>query len=92
MDYMSIISIVGMLAIFYFLLIRPQQKQAKATKELRSGLQVGDKVTTIGGITGKIVNIKDDNITIENGADRTKLSFARWAIGTKEALESDDEK
>ena len=90
MDLMSILSIVLMLAVFYFLLIRPQQKQAKATRELRSNLEVGDKITTIGGIVGKIVNIKDDTIMIEVGADCTKLTIVRWAIGTKEKVESDD--
>ena len=89
MDLMSILSIVAMLAVFYFLLIRPQQKQAKTTKELRSNLQVGDKVTTIGGILGRIVNIKDDNIVIESGADCTKIMVMRWAIGTKEAVETE---
>ncbi|MCC5911543.1 MAG: preprotein translocase subunit YajC [Clostridiaceae bacterium] len=72
---------IGFLAIFYFLIIRPQQKREKKTKEMRNNLKVGDEVVTIGGIHGSIMKIKDDMITIEVGADKVKLSIAKWAIG-----------
>ncbi|KAB3527676.1 preprotein translocase subunit YajC [Alkaliphilus serpentinus] len=72
---------LGFLAIFYFLIIRPQQKKDKKIKEMRNNLKIGDDVITIGGIHGKIAKIKEDIITIEVGADKTKLSMARWAIG-----------
>ncbi|MBS4539680.1 preprotein translocase subunit YajC [Clostridium sp. D2Q-11] len=72
---------IGFLAIFYFLLIRPQQKKDKKIKEMRNNLQVGDKITTIGGIIGKIVKIKEDDVTIEIGSDKTKFEVKKWAIG-----------
>ncbi|SNS34012.1 preprotein translocase subunit YajC [Anaerovirgula multivorans] len=72
---------LGFLAIFYFLIIRPQQKREKKTKNMRNSLKVGDKVVTIGGIHGSILKIKDDILTIEIGADKTKLTIAKWAVG-----------
>ncbi len=77
----SLVIPLGFLAIFYFLIIRPQQKKDKKIKEMRSGLSVGDEIVTIGGLYGKIVKIKDDVITIEVGSDKTKLVIAKWAIG-----------
>ena len=90
-DLGTLIPLVAMIAVFYFLLIRPQQKRDKATKELRNNIEVGDKITTIGGITGTVLNIKDDNITIETGADRTKITFLRWAVSMKESPVSDED-
>ncbi|SES73744.1 protein translocase subunit yajC [Natronincola peptidivorans] len=72
---------LGFLAIFYFLIIRPQQKREKKTKDMRNSLKVGDEIVTIGGIYGNIIKIKDDIITIEVGADKTKLTIAKWAVG-----------
>ena len=69
------------IGIFYFLLIRPQQKKNKQINEMRSSLQVGDDVVTIGGIHGKIVKIKEDVLTIEVGADKVKLQISKWAVG-----------
>ena len=79
----SILMIVVMLAIFYFLLIRPENKKKKALSEMRDSLSVGDEVTTIGGIVGKVVHIKDDLVTIETSEDRVRIQFTRWAISTK---------
>ncbi len=70
------------LAIFYFFIIRPQQKKDKKIKEMRSNTKVGDEILTIGGIYGKIVKIKDDVITIEVGADKTRFDITKWAIGS----------
>jgi len=69
------------IGIFYFLLIRPQQKKNKQVNEMRNNLQVGDNVVTIGGIHGKIIKTKDDVLTIEIGSDKVKLQIAKWAIG-----------
>ena len=77
----SFIIPLGFLAIFYFLIIRPQQKKDKKIKDMRGSLAVGDEIVTIGGLYGKIVKIKEDVITIEVGSDKTKLVIARWAIG-----------
>lgn len=66
---------------FYFFLIRPQQKKERDTKNMRNKLAEGDEILTIGGIYGKVVNLKDDMLTIEVGADKIKLKIARWAVG-----------
>ncbi len=73
---------VVLIAVFYFLLIRPENKKKKALNEMRNALSVGDDVTTIGGIVGKVVHIKDDLITIETSEDRVRIQFTRWAIST----------
>lgn len=76
----SIIMIVAMLAILYFFMIRPQKKQEKETAAMRNALQVGDEITTIGGIIGKIVSIKEETIMIETGHDRTKIRLLKSAV------------
>ena len=81
-NYSGIIMIVLLFAVFYFFLIRPENKKKKKLQEMRTNLQVGDKITTIGGIVGKIVSIKDDMITFETGEDRVRLQIMRWAIST----------
>ena len=78
----SIIMIVVLIAVFYFFLIRPENKKKKKLEEMRSGLEVGDKITTIGGIVGKIVHIDGDLITFETGEDRVRLQITKWAIST----------
>ncbi len=64
----------------YFLMIRPQKKQQKKDQEMRDSTHVGDEVTTIGGIMGRVVTVKEDALIIETGADRNKMKIARWAI------------
>ena len=80
----TIIMLVGMLAVFYFLLIRPENKRKKEAEQMRSQLKNGDEVTTIGGIVGKVVNVKDDKFVIETGADQVRIEFAKWALSTNE--------
>lgn len=81
---MSILSLIipfALIAIvFYFFLIRPQKKQEKEAAQMRDSLQVGDEVTTIGGIIGRVVSIKDETFTLETSRDRTKMRFLRSAI------------
>ena len=72
-----------MIAIFYFLLIRPENKKKKAVEAMRNSLQVGDEITTIGGITGTICAVKEETIVIETGADRVRIEFTKWAISNK---------
>ncbi len=67
---------------FYFILIRPESKKKKKVAQMRSELAVGDEITTIGGMVGKICTIKDDLITFETGEDRVRIQVARWAIHT----------
>ncbi len=81
---MTIFYIVIMVAVFYFLLIRPQKKQEKAKRKMLDDMRVGDDIITIGGIMGRIVSVKDESVMIETGADRTKLRFEKSAI--KEVL------
>ncbi len=77
--------LIAMLAIFYFLLIRPENKRKKEAEALRSGVKTGDKITTIGGITGTVVHVKDDKFVIETGADQVRIEFAKWALSTNES-------
>lgn len=79
----SIFSLVLIIVVFYFFLIRPQQKQTKEANKMRASLEVGDDIITIGGIVGIIVSIKDDTLVIETGSDRSKIRVTRWAIQQK---------
>ncbi len=83
----SIVMLVLMIAIFYFMLIRPENKKKKAMQQMRDALKVGDKITTIGGIVGEIVHIKDENIVIETSADRVRMELAKWAVSTNETAQ-----
>ena len=83
MEWTAYIWIIATFALFYFLLIRPQQKREKKDRQMRNSLEVGDNIVTIGGIVGKILTIKDDEITIETSADRTKLAFKKWCVQSK---------
>ena len=76
----TIVMLVAMVAIFYFLMWRPQKKQEKQTKAMLDSLAVGDEVTTIGGIIGKVVSIKEETVLIETGRDKTRIRFLRTAI------------
>ena len=80
----SIIMLVAMLAIFYFMLIRPENKRKKEAEQMRGAVKTGDKITTIGGIIGTVVNVKEDKIVIETSADQVRIEFAKWAISTNE--------
>lgn len=80
----TVIMLVIMVAVFYFMLIRPENKRKKEQENMRSSLKTGDKVTTIGGITGTIVSVKDDKFVLETGADQVRIEFAKWALSTNE--------
>ena len=86
----SLVMIVIMVAVFYFLLIRPENKRKKQAEEMRSSLKVGDDITTIGGIIGTICAVKDKTIVIETGADRVRIEFAKWAISSKGTQTTED--
>ena len=79
-----IIMLVLMIGVFYFLLIRPENKRKKEAEQMRSELKIGDEITTIGGIVGTVVNIKDDKFVIETGADQVRIELAKWALSTNE--------
>ena len=81
----TIIMLVAMLAIFYFMLIRPENKRKKEQEQMRTNLKEGDEITTIGGITGTVVNVKEDRFVIESGADQVRIEFAKWALSSNES-------
>ena len=78
-----------MLVLLYFMIYRPQKKQEKKDAAMRSSLEIGDQVTTIGGVIGRVVAIKDDTFVLETGADRVKIRFTKSAISSVEKLNMD---
>lgn len=98
-----ILPLIILLLVMYFLLIRPQKKREKEVNAMRSGVQVGDEIITIGGICGKIVKTKEESLIIQVGADKVKFEIMRWAVskvveegkkpanGKPEKYEADDE-
>lgn len=77
----TILMLVAMFGLMYFMMIRPQKKKQKEEQEMRSSVEVGDEITTIGGICGKVVIVKEDHLIIETGADRNRMQITRWAVG-----------
>ncbi|MFY9286603.1 MAG: preprotein translocase subunit YajC [Tissierellaceae bacterium] len=73
---------IGLLVVFYFFAIRPQKKREKEIQAMREGIKVGDEIITIGGILGKVVTVKDDQIIIEVGATKTRLELTKWSVGS----------
>ena len=80
----TLIMLVAMLAIFYFMLIRPENKRKKEAEDMRNSVKTGDKITTIGGIIGTVVDVKDEKIVIETSADQVRIELAKWAISSNE--------
>ena len=80
----TIIMLVVMLGVFYFMLIRPENKKKKEQEEMRSALKVGDQITTIGGIIGTVVSVKEDKFVIETSGDQVRVEFAKWALSTND--------
>ena len=80
----TVIMLVLMLAVFYFMLIRPENKRKKEAEEMRSAVKTGDRITTIGGIMGTVVHVKEDRVVMETGADQVRIEIAKWAISSNE--------
>ena len=78
-----VLLVVVMAAMMYFLMIRPENKRKKEAQNLRDSLQVGDEITSIGGITGTICAVKENTIVIESGADRVRIELTKWAVSTR---------
>lgn len=76
----SILILVLLFAVMYFLMIRPQKKREKETKAMRAGLGVGDEIVTIGGLCCKVVKTKEESIVVQVGPDKVKMEFMRWAV------------
>lgn len=87
----TVLPLVLMVGVFYFMLIRPQQKREKKTREMLKNIKVGDRITTIGGIFGRVGAIKDDVLTIEVGSDKVRLMVARWAVRNVEGEGAENE-
>lgn len=90
MDYTSILMLVLLLVIFYFLLIRPENKRKKAAEQMRSSLKKGDKLTTIGGIVGTVVQVNENTLVLETSEDRVRLEITKWAVSTTGVQTSTD--
>ncbi len=82
--FTMLLPLILMFVIFYFILIRPENKRKKETEPTRNSLKNGDKVTTIGGITGVVVDVKEDKFVIETGADRVRIEFMKWGLSTND--------
>ena len=80
----TIVMLILMVGVFYFMLIRPENKRKKEAEQLRSSLKVGDEVTTIGGIVGTVVDVKSDKFVMETSADQVRIELQKWAISTNE--------
>ena len=78
----SIIMMVVLIAVFYFLLIRPENKRKKQAQDMRNSLKKGDTITSIGGIVGKVVQVNDGTIIIETSEDRVRMELTKWAVST----------
>lgn len=93
----NIVTVILMYAVvigaFYFIAIRPQSKRKKNEEKMRNNVQIGDNITTIGGIVGRVVGIKEDanELVLETGSDRAKIRIKRWAIGSIETIHEDAE-
>ena len=76
----TVVMMAVMLGLMYFMLIRPENKRKKEAEEMRSALKAGDEVTTIGGVTGTVVDVKENKFVLETGADRVRIEFAKFAL------------
>ena len=79
-----LIMLVAMFAIMYFMMIRPENKRKKEAEEMRASIRKGDSITTIGGIIGTVVDVKENNIVIETSADQVRMELAKWAVSSNE--------
>lgn len=82
--FSTVLMLVMMLAIFYFMLIRPENKRKKEAEQMRSSVKTGDKITTIGGILGTVVSVKEDRVVIETSSDQVRMELAKWSISSNE--------
>ena len=84
----TVIMMVVMLGVFYFMLIRPENKRKKEAEQMRSAVKKGDQIVTIGGIVGTVVDVKEKNIVLETGADQVRIEFEKWAISSNATAEA----
>ncbi len=89
-QYGSLLVLVLMFVAMYFLMIRPQKKKEKETQNMRNNIQIGDEITTIGGVVGIVVALREDTIVLETGSERTKVRFQRWAIQSNNTVHENE--
>ena len=82
--YASFIPLILLIVLFYFMLIRPENKRKKEAEQMRSAVKKGDKITTIGGIVGTVVDVKETRIVLETGAAQVRIELEKWAISSNE--------
>ena len=82
--------LVLMFVLMYFIMIRPENKRKKKAEEMRNSLSLGEEITTIGGITGKVVQVTEDTVTFETGEDRVRIQVKKWAIQTTAKVEAEE--
>ena len=83
----SILLLVAMVAVFYFLIIRPENKRKKQAETMRNSLKKGERITTIGGMVGKIVQVNDSTIVFETSEDRVRIEVTKWAVQSTGSME-----
>ena len=88
-NWVTIVLMIAVVGVMFFFMFRSQKKQEKEANDMRNNLQIGDEITTIGGIIGEVVRIKDETVTIETGKDRTKIRILRSAIRTVDVHAAD---
>lgn len=81
----TLVMVVLMIVVFYFMLIRPENKRKKEAEQMRSSIRNGDQITTIGGIVGTVVDVKENNIVIETGADQVRVEIAKWGVSSNDS-------
>ena len=91
MDSSSLLMIVVMIAVFYFMLIRPENNRKKKAEEMRNSIKKGERITTIGGMKGKVVQVTDDTIVFETSEDRVRIEIAKWGVQSTESMEAAQE-
>ena len=83
-----ILMLIVMFAVMYFIMIRPEQKRKKKAEEMRNSLSLGEEITTIGGMTGKVVQVTEDTVTFETGEDRVRIQIKKWGVSTTAKIEA----
>lgn len=81
-----ILPFIIMIGAMYLIIFLPQRKREKKNREMLNALKVGDNITTIGGISGKVINIKDDEVTVETSVEKTQIILKKWAVKEVEQL------
>ena len=89
MDISMIVMLIVMVAVVYFMMIRPENKRKKEAEATRESIKNGHKVTTIGGIVGTVVDVKEETFVMETSADRVRIEFQKWAISTNDTAEEE---